>query len=138
MDSKKGTTTFYTSLILGMLKAKRRMYDASARWGLTPAQGLVLVILTSEEPRTMQELSDLLCCDASNITGLTERLEAKGYIERITDATDKRVRRVSLTEAGSECREAILRELQSTETIDLSGLTGEEKLALNKLMTKLS
>ncbi|MEA2828573.1 MAG: MarR family transcriptional regulator, organic hydroperoxide resistance regulator [Actinomycetota bacterium] len=58
------------------------------------------------EPRSMGELADRLFCDASNVTGIVDRLEARGLVERQADPDDRRVRRLVLTDAGRELWQA--------------------------------
>lgn len=69
--------------------------------GLTAAQYNVLNLLA---PRTaglsQRELSDLLVVDRSNVTGLLDRMEKAGWVNRADDPADRRVYRVTLTPAG--------------------------------------
>lgn len=41
-------------------------------------------------------------CDASNITGIVDRLEAKDLVVRSADKSDRRVKRIARTFAGNE------------------------------------
>ncbi len=50
----------------------------------------------------MRALAGLLACDASNITGLVDRLEAQGLVSRHLDPGDRRVKNVVATEKGVE------------------------------------
>jgi MarR family transcriptional regulator, organic hydroperoxide resistance regulator len=59
------------------------------------------------EGLTMGALADELSCDASNATGLVDRLERRGLIERRVDESDRRVKRVCLTASGRRMREKI-------------------------------
>jgi DNA-binding MarR family transcriptional regulator len=69
--------------------------------GLTAAQYNVLNVLA---PRTdgmsQRELSDLLVVDRSNVTGLLDRMEKAGWVQRADDPADRRVYRVTLTAVG--------------------------------------
>jgi MarR family transcriptional regulator, organic hydroperoxide resistance regulator len=56
---------------------------------------------------TMRELAGELACDASNATGLVDRLEHRGLLERQADEGDRRIKRVCLTSAGRRLREKI-------------------------------
>ena len=58
------------------------------------------------EPLSMGELADRLFCDASNVTGIVDRLESRGLVERQDDPSDRRVRRLVLTDAGRELWQA--------------------------------
>lgn len=77
-------------------------YDRAAREvGLSAAQACLLKAV-SEEPRTMGELATYLLCDASNVTQLVTRLEARGLVTRVPEPTDLRSKRVAITGAGTE------------------------------------
>lgn len=51
-------------------------------------------------PMKMSELSQMLLVSNGNATTVVDRLEREGKVERIADASDKRVVLVDLTEAG--------------------------------------
>src|SRR3712207_2165265 len=67
--------------------------------GLTAAQACLLTCL-SQGSCTMGDLATELMCDASNVTQLVGRLEARGLVTREPDPDDRRARRVSITAAG--------------------------------------
>ena len=52
----------------------------------------------------MSRLADTLSCDASNVTGLVDRLESRGLVRRQPSAEDRRVKVLQLTPAGSRLR----------------------------------
>ena len=55
----------------------------------------------------MRELAVELVCDASNVTGLVDRLEKRGLLERRATEDDRRVKCVHLTPAGRRVREKL-------------------------------
>ncbi|HQO36291.1 MAG TPA: MarR family transcriptional regulator [bacterium] len=72
-------------------------------FGITDAQFNVLMLLKyqSENGELNQTtLGRMLLVNRSNITGLTDRLEQAGLVQRVMDATDRRVNRVRLTQEG--------------------------------------
>lgn len=76
-----------------------RAYEAAAvKHGLSVAQACVLGRLT--RPRGMRELADELGCDASNITQIIARLEARDLVRRETHPTDRRSRQIIRTPGG--------------------------------------
>lgn len=79
---------------------RQRFTDRSAEFDLSFAQAMALREL--DEPIAMRDLADRLCCDASNVTGIVDRLEARGLVERRTASDDRRVKHLVLTEAGRE------------------------------------
>jgi DNA-binding MarR family transcriptional regulator len=66
------------------------------------------------EPGTampMHQLAAMLACDNSNVTGIVDRLEARGQVTRRPYAQDRRVKHVGLTPAGTELRERVRRRM---------------------------
>lgn len=77
-----------------------RAYETAAlKHGLSVAQACVLGRLAA--PRGMRELADELGCDASNITQIIARLEARDLVRRETSPHDRRSRQIIRTEDGS-------------------------------------
>jgi DNA-binding MarR family transcriptional regulator len=71
--------------------------------GLTDAQFNVLMLLKYQSDRgemNQTSLGNMLLVNRSNVTGLIDRLEQAGWVERVADATDRRVNRVRLTADG--------------------------------------
>ena len=61
----------------------------------------------------MRELAERLKSDPSNVTGLIDRLEARGLVERRADPTDRRIKGLALTSAGASMRERLFARLYS-------------------------
>ncbi len=78
--------------------------------GLTPTQGLALRLLDPGTPVAMNALADYLVCDASNVTGVVDKLEARGLIERQAAENDRRVKMLAVTEKGRELRRKLFAE----------------------------
>lgn len=76
-----------------------RAYEtAAAGHGLSVAQACVLGRL--DHPRGMRELADELGCDASNVTQIVARLEARQLVRRHVNPTDRRSRQIVRTPEG--------------------------------------
>jgi MarR family 2-MHQ and catechol resistance regulon transcriptional repressor len=79
------------------------------QWDLSPSQFNVLNLLRdSAEGISQTELSQKLIVHRSNVTGLVDRLEKRGWVERREVAGDRRAYRVILTESGWKLLGAIL------------------------------
>ena len=61
----------------------------------------------------MRELAERLKSDPSNVTGLIDRLEARGLVERRPDPNDRRIKGLALTAAGARLRERLFARLYS-------------------------
>lgn len=67
--------------------------------GVTSQQaGLLIHVFTGQA--AARGLADLLGTDSAGVTRLLDRLEAKGYLTRSPDASDRRAIQVALTDAG--------------------------------------
>src|SRR5688500_11768788 len=71
---------------------------------LTPVQGMALRTLDPDAPLAMSALADTLACDASNVTGVVDKLEARGLIARQGAENDRRVKMLVVTEKGRQVR----------------------------------
>lgn len=80
------------------------------RWRLTLPQFDVLAELARAEVGgfTFVELSRLLLVTSGNLTGIVDRLEEQGLVERRPDAKDRRVIRVALTAKGRRVTDEVL------------------------------
>ena len=87
-----------------MHSQKSAMSARFAELDLTMQSAHALHVLPPEG-MTMRALAGELSCDASNATGLVDRLESRGLIERRNDEHDRRIKRVHLTPAGRRMRE---------------------------------
>src|SRR5437763_2126900 len=88
---------------------RRRFLIAASELDLHPAQAGALLQLST--PLPMNELAARLSCDSSNVTGLVDRLEARGLVARQPSVDDRRVKHVVLTAAGLQMRERMLEEV---------------------------
>jgi DNA-binding MarR family transcriptional regulator len=79
------------------------------RLGISMAQLHILFTLQRSGEMTMSHLADFLNVSLSNATGLVDRLEERGYIERSRVPADRRVVLVRVTAAG----EAMLAEVDA-------------------------
>src|SRR5437667_12890920 len=83
---------------------REHLPSAGTAFGLSPAQCHVLHLIEPGRPLPMGRLAETLACDASNVTGLVDRLESRGLIRRQTSPRDRRVKVLHLTPAGARAR----------------------------------
>jgi DNA-binding MarR family transcriptional regulator len=103
--------------------------------GLAPMQAMALTHLQPDEPVPMSALAGLLMCDNSNVTGIVDRLEALGLVERKPAARDRRVKAVALTEEGIALRE-VVQQRMSEPPPPLKRLTEEDATALRDILQR--
>ncbi|MFF4420842.1 MarR family winged helix-turn-helix transcriptional regulator [Streptomyces sp. NPDC001549] len=112
----------------------REFAAAAAQHGLTSTQARVLAQLDGPVP--MRGLATLLVCDASNVTGIVDRLEARELVRRESDPADRRVKNVVATDAGREVIRRVREEMQAMHGA-LDALDEAESATLYALLGRL-
>ena len=105
-------------------------------FGLSPVQCHVLHLIEPGDPMPMSRLAKALSCDASNVTGLVDRLETRGLVERRPAAGDRRVKVLGLTATGSRLRGELLRNMAG-RAHPLARLTAQDRQALVRILERL-
>jgi MarR family transcriptional regulator, organic hydroperoxide resistance regulator len=108
---------------------KPRFLAFAQELGLAPMQLHALRVIEPGAELPMSSLAGKLFCDASNVTGIVDRLEARGLIERRPAAHDRRVKLLALTTEGERVREAAWRQL-SQPPPEIAALPPEQQRAL--------
>jgi MarR family transcriptional regulator, organic hydroperoxide resistance regulator len=103
---------------------------------LSPIQCHVLHLLEPGRPLPMGRLAGMLGCHASNVTGLVDRLEARGVVLRQPSPDDRRVKVLDLTPEGARLRAQVLRRM-TTGARPLSRLTLRQQRTLVKILEVL-
>lgn len=115
-------------------RLQHRYESVAVEHGLTRQQASLLGLL--DEPRPMSTLAHLLQRDASNITGLVDRLERQDLVRRERDGRDRRVTLISATPAGSELHRRFEAALYGTG-LPFDALSAEERTTLLSLLGRL-
>ena len=124
-------------LLVEFFFAQREHVPAAAkRLNLSPVQCHVLQLMDPDEPVTMGQLANTLACDASNVTGLIDRLETQGLVRRRPGHRDRRVKEIEVTPAGARIRAELQRRIAG-ESCALGRLSAAEQKALVRLLEKL-
>jgi DNA-binding MarR family transcriptional regulator len=111
-----------------------RAYEiAAAQHDMTVAQACVLGRIS--RPRGMRDLADELRCDASNITQIVARLEARELIERHANPEDRRSRQLTRTPAGDALNAAFEQSFEFARNASAK-LTPDERDQLALLLRK--
>ncbi|MCX4557734.1 MarR family transcriptional regulator [Streptomyces phaeochromogenes] len=109
--------------------------EAAAEHALTGAQARLLSLL-SLEPLPMRRLAQKLKCEPSNVTGIVDRLEVRGLVERRPDPADRRVKLAAVTGEGLGVARSLRDSLRFARE-PLAGLSREERVALRGLLLRM-
>lgn len=123
-------------LMWELFKASKPYIEAVAgEFELTPQQMYALKHLSNERPLAMSDLASVLACDASNVTAIVDKLEARGFVERKSADYDRRVKALLVTPAGTALQERIsARSQQAPPAIER--LSPAEQRALRDLLRR--
>ena len=119
---------------IGMAE-RTRAGKALNELGLTFVQAHALRTLDPDRPLPMSTLAELLVCDASNVTGIADRLEMRGLIERRSADGDRRVRALALTPAGVALRDRAL-EIMNEPPASIAALSEKDQRALRDILLR--
>src|SRR6185437_1880381 len=103
---------------------------------LAPAQARALHELDLERPISMRELAERLRSDPSNVTGLIDRLEARGLVERRPHPSDRRIKGLALTTAGARLRARLFARLYSAPPA-VTALAQRDQRALRDVLQRV-
>jgi DNA-binding MarR family transcriptional regulator len=119
---------------LGMvqrMKTGARLADL----GLSFSQAHALRLLDPDEPTPMSALAERLFCDASNVTGIADRLETRGLVRRESLVGDRRVKALTITPSGMKLRRQVM-ELMSQPPDAIAALSETDQRALRDILAR--
>ncbi|WP_130806277.1 MarR family winged helix-turn-helix transcriptional regulator [Senegalia massiliensis] len=76
---------------------KRNIEDEFKEMNLTGPQGMLIGILSKYEEMKISDISQKMGLSNSTVSGIVDRMEKQGYIERIRSKEDRRVVHVKIT-----------------------------------------
>ncbi len=117
-------------LIHGLLERRAREHDLSI------TQTRLLGVLRDRRP-TMNELARLLDLDKSSVTGLIDRAERRGLVERVPSAADRRAVLVRLTDQGRLFAAEAATRFEADVSVLLELLPPADRDALAGLISRL-
>ena len=101
----------WTLLFRLFVSQRGRVPQVASEFELSPMQAHVLRLLEPDQPLPMRALAGKLCCDPSNVTGIVDRLEERGLVQRQSSPADRRMRVLVVTEDGARLRVRMLERL---------------------------
>ena len=112
---------------------KKKFLDDNV--SISPAQMGILFLLQKGNLRPMSELGRLLDIDNSTITGLVDRLEKTGFVERSADPNDRRKWLISITETGDHEINQAKKSVKEVNRQVKEGFTEEEVETFKKVLS---
>jgi len=107
----------------------------AAAFDLSVAQAKALRHVAAAGPVPMRDLACRLRCDASNVTGIIDRLERRGLVERRASPSDRRIKSLVATRKGDEVARALWIEVRA-RALTLMHLSDDERAMLVSLLRR--
>src|SRR6266550_2472666 len=111
MAAKSLQNNLYWQLLRVAINAKHGLMNIAEKHNLTVMQMYTLCLLDASSSVPMNSLSGMLQCDASNVTGIIDRLFIHKYIKREENPQDRRSKMITLTPKGAKLCEKITESL---------------------------
>ncbi|AXF55333.1 MarR family winged helix-turn-helix transcriptional regulator [Salicibibacter kimchii] len=96
-----------------------------APYGVTPVQFGLLYFLWKKDGQLGSELRERLQMDSATVTGIIDRLEQGGFIERRFNHSDRRYRLIFLTEKGKSLEQPLCEKMDELDKEILPDLDEE-------------
>jgi DNA-binding MarR family transcriptional regulator len=136
--AKRTLTEALSYQLVQVCKAHRNKAESLlSEIGLHAGQEVILHHLWHEDGQTQSNLVDELCVQPATITKSLDRLESAGFVQRRTDADDRRVSRVYLTDTGRSLHRQIEDIWLEVEAASFGALTAEEQETIRRLLQKV-
>jgi len=119
------------------IRARRLLVDALAPYGAGRHHYPLLAALEEFGPCSQATLMRRCGIDRSDVAGVMNILSADGYVERVSDPTDRRRNVVTITAAGRRQLRRLDRALDGVQDELLAPLSATERTELARLLTKV-
>jgi MarR family transcriptional regulator, organic hydroperoxide resistance regulator len=135
-DNDAKPEAFWPTLVEFLFATRSWWVAVCAEFDLTPAQGHALRSLDPAKPVPMSMLAEALVCDASNVTGIVDKLELRGLIARQGADHDRRVKQLAVTERGRGIRDKLVAAVMNPPAA-VAALPNDVKTRLTTLLRGL-
>jgi MarR family transcriptional regulator for hemolysin len=117
---------------------KRRFEEQAKSHGITLPQWRALAQIATHDGISQRALADQIDADPMTVSGILDRLEKRGLIERYPDPTDSRAKLARLTAAGEDLFQTARQVALAMYESAVAGLTPAEREALQSGLEKMS
>jgi MarR family transcriptional regulator, organic hydroperoxide resistance regulator len=126
------------TLVYLYTESRRVTKDLARQVGLTGPQVTAIKVLENFGELSLTDLSARMSATNSTVTGIADRMERDGLVERIRSETDRRVVRIRLTERGRELAGRIPVASMTLFAEALRSLDEHDRRDLTRILRKLT
>ena len=122
---------------IGILERTQRKVHRTifSQQGLHPSQGIALVTIIDLPGQSQRELADRLHIERATLTGMVQKLEKGGFIERRPDPADQRILRLYPTEKGLESERQTHALFEAMPLYAFQGIDAVERARIRQQLT---
>lgn len=120
------------------INIKKSMELKLKPYNLTHLQFSILINLYKNNITTQKELLKYTYGDETSITRLVDRLELKGYLQRVPSLNDKRKKELKLTQSGIDLAEEVIICAKEVNAELVKDMEKEEAKQLLELLQKVN
>ena len=132
---------FQECLCFSLGKISRQMArgyrEKLARYGISQPQFFLLIALYEEDDILISRLAEKVALDKSTLTGILDRLERDGLVNRVARPEDRRSLYVCLTDKALSLKKELIQIYDDTNSHYLVNLTNQERMVFEKVLKKL-
>jgi MarR family transcriptional regulator, organic hydroperoxide resistance regulator len=137
-ELKEDLDRIVETIIYLVTESRRLSKDEASRYGVTPTQLTVLKMLHEIGDLSLGTLSREIHAHNSTVTGIVDRMEAAGLVERARSDEDRRVWIIRLTAQGKKVAERVRVSPWETLRHALAALPATDQERLTSILKKLA
>lgn len=118
-------------------KVTKAYRDEIGEYELTHGQFFLIVAIMEDEGLLPSELAEKTAQDRPTITGLLDRMEKGGWVERKADPKDRRSLRIYLGPRGNELRQPLLKLFEETNQKFIDRFSEKEWRLMQSFLVRL-
>jgi DNA-binding MarR family transcriptional regulator len=117
--------------------AGRFLSERLAASNVTAVQGVVLNFLSEQDAVTSKQLGQRTKMDSATLTGVLDRMEALGLVERRPNPDDRRAILICLTRRGKNLASDVHRTIEKANRELLTGFGVQEERGLKAMLRRI-
>lgn len=137
-QEKEDVDRIVEAIVYLYTESRRATKEVARQHGLTGPQVTAIKLLEGFGDLSLSALSQRMSARNSTITGLVDRMEQAGLVERTRSTEDRRVVLIRLTERGRELAASIPVTSMQIFAAALQSLSAQERRQLRGILRKLS
>jgi len=107
------------------------------RFNITAVQGMIINFLFASDLTTSSDLGKRTMLDSATLTGILDRLEVSGIVERKQHPDDRRAILVGLTNKGKEIARELITTVEQANKDFLASLNTKQQTKLREFLKTL-